>query len=269
MPVINSIALLMLVTGRNAGLFGQAGSLDTAEVRTAATAVRNVRPEQASLTLQFTADGRTPAEAGRRLAARADSVRRAMMALGIASDSIVTSSGWYWWPERIQIIPSQRQIPATPPGRGYQAAMDTVMMPDGGMHHRAILDTTFRTREILEVRVSDLSRLGRVIDTALALRITEISRPRFSVRDVRQVRIELLREATERAAGEAAAIATASGGRLGRTLYLGTESPEAGRYDLQAVVFSQSSSASGETQVTAPTIAVSVVVYGRWQLLPR
>ena len=249
----------------------QAGSADTADVRTAATAHRSVRPDQAVFTLQFTADGPTPIQAGQRLAARADTVRRALMALGIARDSIVTGSTWYRWPERIQVLTSQRRIPATPPARGYQIAVDTIPLEPNSWYYRPILDTTYRAREILEVRV-DPSRVGPAIDAALALPITDISRIRFSVSDVRQVQLELLREATERVSEQASAIAAASGGRLGRVLYLGTQAPDpyGGRYGFETIdVRGTLEVTSAGTEITAPSVAVSVTVHGRWLLMPR
>ncbi len=246
-----------------------AAQTDTAEVRTAATARRSVRPDHAVFTVQFTAEGLTTAEAGRNLAARADSVRRALMALGIPRDSLVTASSWYWWPERIQVVTTERRIPATPPARGYLVAVDTVPLPSGtGWQLRPIVDTTYRAREIMEVRAGDPARVGPAIDAALALRVTEISRIQFGATDVHQVQVALLREATARATEQAAAIAAASGGRLGRALYLGTQSFEStGRaYGFSEIVVHGTSTAAG-TEITAPNVAVTMTVYGRWQLV--
>src|SRR2546426_11211795 len=75
------------------------------EVRTAATVQRSVQPNLATVTLQFTAEGSTPGEAGRHLASRADSLRRALATLGIPRDSLVNRSQWYWWRGRIETIP--------------------------------------------------------------------------------------------------------------------------------------------------------------------
>jgi len=97
--------------------------------------------------------------------------------------------------------------------------------------------------------------MGRIIDAALEFRITEISPPKFTARDVGQVQLELLREATDRATEQAAVIATANHGRLGRALYLGTQSPNAylDRYGfgLESLVVS-GTAASGGTEITAP-----------------
>ncbi len=266
--VATACAIALCAMGQRAS--AQTTSGDTAEIRTAATARRSVRPTQAAFTVQFSAEGRTPAQAGQRLAARADSVRRALMILGVARDSLVTGSGWYWWPERIQVVTNQIHIPATPPNRGYQVAVDTIPYGENGWQYRPRLDTTYRAREILEVRMSDVARVGAAIDTLVALRITEISRVRFALSDPRAVQLELLREATARATEQASTIASASGGRLGRILYLGTQAPSSvyDRYGIEAIVVTgglESSSASG-TEITAPGIPVTITVYGRWQL---
>jgi uncharacterized protein YggE len=192
------------------------------------------------------------------------------MALGIPYDSITTGSRWYWWGDRIQVLANQRLVPATPPNRGYQAAVDTIR-ESGGWRYQPIMDTTYRAGEILEVRAGDPSRVGPAIDAALSLHITGISAVRFSVSDARAVQLELLREATARVTEQATAIAQASGGRLGRVLYLGTQAPDAyaERYGLESISVSGVVSESPGTEITAPGVTVSMTVYGRWQLVPR
>jgi len=54
-PIHCGTVLLILVVGHRTALVAQATPSDTAEVRTAVTARRSVRPNQASITLQFTA----------------------------------------------------------------------------------------------------------------------------------------------------------------------------------------------------------------------
>jgi hypothetical protein len=70
---------------------------------------------------------------------------------------------------------------------------------------------------------------------------------------------------------QATAIAQASGGRLGRVLYLGTQAPDAyaERYGLESISVSGVVSESPGTEITAPGVTVSMTVYGRWQLVPR
>jgi uncharacterized protein YggE len=266
-----AIPMAVLALAPLSAAWPQARVSDTAEVRTAATATRSVRPDRSSFTLQFTADGPTPELAGQHLAARADSVRQALAALGIPRDSITTGSRWYWWRDRIQVLTSQHLIPATPPSRGYQAAIDTIHDVGGGWRSRPIMDTTYRASEILEVRAGDPARVGPAIDAVLSLRITSISGISFGVSDPRAVQLELLREATARVTEQAAAIAEAGGGRLGRVLYLGTQAPDAyaERYGYESISLRGAEVTSSGTEITAPAVAVSMTVYGRWQLLRR
>jgi uncharacterized protein YggE len=252
-------------------LTGQASGADSADVRTGFTARRSIRATQASFTVQFTADGVSPAKAQSQLAMRADSVRRALQTLGIPRDSILTSSSWSWWPERIQISTKPRLVQGA--GRFMQAVMDTVRYPGGGWSIGPKLDSIYRAREILSVRVGDPRRAGPAIDALVALGLTEISRVQFrsADEDVDKVRVELVREATTRATEQAAAIAQASGMRLGRVIYVGTLAPESGAYrgglyDLTTT--SSSSEGSPGTEITAPSVTVTMTVYGHWKLVP-
>lgn len=245
---------------------------DTAEVRASATARRSVRPDQARLTLQFTAEGGTPRQAGERLAARADTLRRSLAGLGISRDSLVTGSRWYWWPQRMEVVTRPRQVRAHTPRDGLWQALDTISTEDGGWYTVPRFDTTYRAREVIEVRLGDPTKVGPVIDAALALRITDISGIRFAASDTREAQLAAVREATARAFEQAEAMASASGGRLGRVLSLSTQPEYADRYGLdgffqmRGVVATGSASA---TEITAPSVEITMTVCGRWQLLGR
>lgn len=191
--------------------FAQADStrLTLPTVQTAATAQRSVRPGLAILTLTFAARGRTPAAAGEALASRADSIRRALQALGIPHDSLITGSRWYWWRGRVEMVVETHSV-----GKGSDR---------GGVRPaETVQDTSYRATDAIEVHFHDLKRVGAGIDSALAHGITEISPIRFQATDISAAQEDALREATVRARRQASAIAEASGGRLGRTLSLTT-----------------------------------------------
>lgn len=269
-------ALNLLLLGALAALAStgaaQVAGGDSADVRTGFTARRSIRATQASLTVQFTGEGASPAKAQARVALRADSVRRALEALGISRDSIITSSSWSWWPDRITVTtrPRFQQLPGTRP----QAVLDTVWYEGGGGFSIAPkVDSVFRAREILQVKVGDPRRAGPAIDALVALRLTEISRVQFraSDEDVDRIRLELVREAAIRATEQATAIAEASGLRLGRVVYVGTLVPESAAYRgslLDLVTTGSSYDGSVGTEVTAPTVTVTMTVYGHWKLAP-
>src|SRR5207237_3406710 len=89
---------------------------DVSQVRTEGSAKRSLRPDLATLTVQFTADGMSPTDAGRNVAMLADSLRRAFRGIGIPQDSLISGSRWYWWRGRVETQVSSRwvQHPGSP-----------------------------------------------------------------------------------------------------------------------------------------------------------
>lgn len=231
---------------------------EVAQVRAAGTARRGLRPDLATLTVQFSAIGKTPIVAGRLVAMRADSLRRAFSASGIPLDSLISGSRWYWWRGRIEATTSSR----------YEARQVTSASPVTSVQ---IIDTVYRAFDAIEVRIHDLSRVGSVIDSALAHAVTDISNVRFSATPTPAVQEAITREATAIAIRQAQAMASASGMRLGRLLGLSTQ-PEV-RYDRDVFAsLSEAASAGnydpGATTVVQPSIPISITVYGRWEVLP-
>src|SRR6266516_4414328 len=229
---------------------------ETPEVRTAATVQRSFQPDLATVTLQFTAEGGTPAQA--------DSLRRALATLGIPRDSLVNRNRWYWWRGRIETIPGPVKIaPRSTPGSDPR-------------FNYPVQDTTYRAHDAIEVRMHDLSRVGAVLDTALGRGISDISDVRFTASDVSAAQVEALREATVRARKQAEAIAAAGGLRLGRVLSLTTQADYVGGYGaddfaLRGVTLGTAGTVADGTPtvVVQPSVPVSVTVYGRWELIPR
>lgn len=224
-----------------------------AELRTSATAQRPVRPDVATITLDFTALGFTPQDAGRHVAARADSLRRGLQALGIPRDSLVSRSQWGWWQGRLEVIPAV----GTPGYPGYR-------------------DTSYRARDAIQVRLHDLTKVGAVIDTALAHGITMISEVRYGATSVEAPQQAAFEEATRRARRQAEGMATAAGVTLGRLLSLTVEPAYPRPYGssgvLGEVVVPTAMAARGAdvgTTVIEPVLAVTATVSMRWELLPR
>lgn len=229
------------------------------QIHTQGTAERSVIPDAATLTLSFWADGPTPADAGRSVAARADSIRAALVAIGIRRDSLATASQRYWWRGRIQpVVGPVRNVTVPPEGNRPSYTYQT-------------RDTTYRAQDGIEVRTSDLSQLGAVVDSALAYGITDISNVRYEATDATAARAELLREATRRAREEAEIIAEANGETIGRTLLLTTQVPAAApREYLGAIAVANAFSADARqagTEIVPPLVQIRVTVYGRWELI--
>lgn len=238
------IPLLILVLCPSSGATQTAA--DSSEIRAAGTAERSVRPDVASLTLRFSVTDSTPGDAGRRLAARADTVRQRLVSLGVPRDSLLTGSRWGWWNRRVEEMVRNDCVP-TPDRRSCVN----------------VQDTTYRVHEQIVVRIPDMDLVGRVVDAALDLRIVEVSDVSFYATDTRAAALEATREATIRAREQAEVMASAMGLALGPVLSLGTDR-DYGSVALPDIqVFA--ASVSG-TQVTAPSLKVSVTVYGRWRL---
>jgi uncharacterized protein YggE len=250
-----ALAVAPLSLGAQAG---QEDSAPTPQVRTAATAERSVQADLATVILHFSAEGATPSEAGRKVAAQADTLRRALGTLGIPHDSLVNRSRWYWWRGRIEAVPQPvRYVQRDTPTRRYS---------------EAVQDTIYRAHETIEVRIRDLRKVGAVLDTAMGRGITDISNVQFTATSVTAAQEDALREATTSARRQADAIATASGMALGPVLSLSSQ--PGSRYDYSPVMLRGTTAAAlsgGEvgTVIVQPSIPIAVTVYGTWQLVKK
>lgn len=225
------------------------------EVRTSATAERGIRPDWASVSFSFSSVGPTTAEAGRLVARRADSLRRALQAIGIPRDSLVTTSAFQGYRSRIESAGRTRSV---------------TRIVEGQQVHLQVPETTYRAQDAIEVRMSNVRMLAPAIDTAMAHGITEISPPRFMATNVDSVRTSLLREAAQRARTHAEALAGASNGRLGRLILITTERVFIDESRVLGIASSGMASTSySETEIIRPNLRLSVTVLGRWEFVPR
>jgi len=260
-----AVLIAAAILGASSSASSQAAAVDSArsQVRTIGTAVRRVPPNLAMVRLSFTAEGRSAREAGRKLAARADSLRRALMGIGIPRDSLTTASDYYWWTGRVEVVVSNSRLVQLP-------------TPDSlGRLSYNLMDTLFRAHDAIEVHIAQLSKVGAVIDTAMAHSISDISNVQYQASDLAAVREQALREATEDALHQAELIATSSGMRLGRVLSMSTSADAERGYGgygdpgAQSVIVRGAGVANGGTEVIPRLLPVSMTVYGRWEMLPR
>lgn len=234
---------------------GQERGDSPAEIRTVGTATRGVRPDLATLTLDFHGDGATPAEAGARVAALAEDLRRSFVALGIPRDSLATANRAWWWRPRMEVLLGPvRSVPPPSGSGGYLQVRDTI---------------GYRAHDAIEVRIRDMRKVGAVIDAALALGLTGVSNVSFQATNTAGTRSELLRDATANARAQAQAVAEAAGLRLGRVKLLSTTDPAAGReyWDYSSIQV-RGGSADAGTQVVEPNVQVNATVWAVWELLP-
>lgn len=222
-------------------------------IRTEASARRDVRADLAYVSFSFTAAGATPLEAGRNVAAKADSIRGALQRLGIPRDSLLSGSRWYWWRGRVEtVLGPARYIPAPNPR-------------DGG---RNVQDTTYLAYDAIQVGTRDMAKVGPIIDAVLSFGVTQIDPIRFQAVNTAAIEDTLLRDATLGARRNAVIMADASGEQLVRLLEL-TTSPDRFQSEPYLVAMSARGSSSGGTEVTAPFVPLSVTVYGRWEVKAR
>lgn len=248
--------ILLLALAAPLALPGQGTPPATpAVVSTAASATHYVRPDLATFTVQVTEDGLSAREAGQRIAARVDSIRRALATLRIPRDSIISARRSDSWRGRIEVIATSGCRPRRERG------------PDGRTCD-PFADSTFRARDVLEVRVHDLEVLGAAIDTLTARGLTEIGTVRYAARSTIEAEEGALREATERARRHAEAIARAGGARLGRVLGLSTQGPERrDPFGVAATADLGTRETIPSTTIVRPWIAVTMSVQGRWELV--
>lgn len=236
----------------------RAERIERPEVRTAATVERTAPPDLATITIQLFGQGATPREAGRRLAATTDSVRRALATLGIPRDSVVNRNRYYWWSGKIETVAL--------PVRYVQRHTATALFSE------AVRDTAYRAHDALEIRVRDLSRLGAILDTLMNRGITNISGVQFTATNTAAAEQAALRQATIRARRQAEVIADAGGMTLGTVLSLSTQPDD---YDYNAIQLRSTVSGADAgggvsgSVVVQPAIPISVTVYGRWALVKK
>lgn len=247
------VASALAATAADAGAQNTPPNRAPAEIRTSASADRSLDPDLAIVTVRFAAVGISPLIAGHFVAARADSLRKAFQALGVPRDSIITGS--------------RHNSPAEPGSR-----VDVVIGPGerfpNGVYR---IDTTYRVRETLAVRIRDLSKVGAVIDSAFAHGVIDIPPISFVATNTEDARLSATREATERVRAKASAMAAANGGRLGRTISLSTDG--GGYYDdrddivaITSAAYSAGRTTGAGTIIVGPQIRITVTVTGRWEL---
>jgi uncharacterized protein len=245
---LRNVGLVTILVLTSSGLVAQQTSKsgppvpEIPEVRTSGVASIPVRANLATVTFEFSARGRTPRAAGKATAARANAIRRALIAVGIPRDSLPTGGQWGWWGSRARLEPG-------PYGR----------------------DTSYVVTDVFTARIRDLTLIGRAIDTALVEGASSVSNVQFGATDTDREYVRGLGDATRRARENAAAMAEAEGGALGRAIELNTQAMRDDYYSPFDLRSSQVTSAASweSSSIVVPELKVTVTVYGRWELLPK
>jgi uncharacterized protein len=120
--------------------------------------------------------------------------------------------------------------------------------------------TGYTASNVVQVRLDDLARVGRVIDAATQAGSNHVQDIRFGLRDEEIPRAEALREAAQNAQRDAEALAGALSLKVVRVLTVGEEAPEVRPMPLYAQRMSVEAAAAPATPVEAGTIDVSATV---------
>lgn len=121
--------------------------------------------------------------------------------------------------------------------------------------------TGYTASNVIQVRLDDLGRVGRVIDGATQAGSNNVQDIRFALRDEEMSRAEALREAAQNARRDADALAAALDLRIVRVLAVGEQAPEARPLPLYAQRMSVAAAAPAPaTPVEAGTIDINATV---------
>lgn len=170
---------------QNAATPGRDENRRITRVMVAGDSIVQAQPDTAIITVAVVTQNRTAITAQQDNAAKTDAVVRALKA-SAGTGAEVKTSGYSLQPQRVY---KEGQPPTI---TGYEA------------------------RNSVTVTLSDLTKVGSVIDAAAQAGANDFSNVAFTLRQDRQARDRALSEATQVAVSKARVIATALGGRLVR-----------------------------------------------------
>ncbi|HEY0408227.1 MAG TPA: SIMPL domain-containing protein [Pyrinomonadaceae bacterium] len=173
--------------GAAAGAVAQVSSLQPTRVLVTGDAIVQAQPDTAIIVLAVVTQGKTALEAQQQNATLSDAVVRAVKSAAGAGAEVKTS-GYNLQPQRVY---KENQPPTI---SGYEA------------------------RNQVTVTMSDLKRVGSVIDTATQAGANNVDNLSFTLRQDRPSRNQALTEATREAISKAQVIAQALGGRVERII---------------------------------------------------
>ena len=127
----------------------------------------------------------------------------------------------------------------------------------------------FTARNTIRARVNSVDQVGKVIDAALSGGAGEINSVQFGAPNIEEARRAAMTEAVKQARTDAAVLASAAGGTLGRLITLSSSSSFPNGYgpiQLDAVVLTGGSSVP--TVISPRDLTVSAQALGRWEFIP-
>lgn len=194
-----------------------------------------ISPDRAVIPITIESDASSSAAAGAQNARRTQAVVSALRALGAGAQDIIT--------EAYTVQPQWEYLPSKPPRRtGFRASMQ------------------------VQLKISDLQRLGTWIDAALAAGASGIGNIQFDSTPMQSARQQALTLAVQHAQSDATALALAAGGALGMLLELSTQQSQL-QPGLSTVVVSAARREAPETRFQTSLLQVRALVLARWAFI--
>ena len=128
----------------------------------------------------------------------------------------------------------------------------------------------FTARNTIRARVNRIDQVGRVIDAGVSGGANEIHSVQFGATNIEEARRAAVVEAVKQARAEAALLATAAGGAVGRLITISSSSniPTVyGQVQLAAEVVTAGGLRT-PTFVSPRDVTVTAAAFGRWEFLP-
>jgi uncharacterized protein YggE len=220
------------------GAPGSGASGDPASLIVGATAEIRVAPDRAELTIAVESRGRSAAAASAETARIQTAVLDAVRRQGVPAGQIQTRS--------VQVTPE------------YQSPRE------GG---RPTI-TGYVARNAVNVTLSDLSKVGPVIDAALTQGATNVDGPRLTLSNPDSARREALDAAVRKAMADARVMARAANVRVGRVLEMSTQGSGESLEMARPAMMMRASADAPVTPIEAGMISVQATVQLRVAIFP-
>jgi uncharacterized protein YggE len=207
---------------------------DTATIETSAEREVTIAPDRAIIVLAVETRAASAGYASQTNAKAQRSVLDTLRAIGINPSQVSTS--------------------------GYSVLPNYESTSQGGSVRNG-----FVARNAITVRLTQLDRVGAVIDAALARGATNVGNVSFEASNTADARRAALADAAAQAKADAATLAKAMGGTLGPLIMATTQVTRP--VPFQAVY--SAGRAMVETPIMAGDIQVSATVFARWAFVPN
>lgn len=193
-----------------------------------------IAPDEASLQISVETQAATAAAAGADNARRYAAVHTALLSAGVAAGDL-TGGGY-------EVQPVWQYVNGIQTRNGYRAVNS------------------------VRLHVTQLDKLGNLIDAALAAGATNVSDPEYETKQQSQARQQALTLAVANARADAEVLAKAAGGTLGALEELSTQTPgiEPGT---QMLTLTAQKRANVPTEISSAQLQISAEVNARWAFL--